>query len=444
MSLARRGPGWGAVLLLAALLFLQADGITSAIDGETCYSRQHRDAIVNVHVALNGNGATMDARVEAAERDCVLACCSEEVKPGIKCNMVVYKPSSKDGAENCYLFHCETEHDCPLMVANPGINTYDIFKGLTHPAVKGNPPTKQPTTTQSTSATVSPKATIATVTQPPLATTTTQPPTMTSTTPPTTTTTTTTLPMTTTTEVTTKTTNALATRESAVVLVTMPVVTMPSMPVATIVTTATTKTQVSSTTTAVTSTTLSPTLPPKPPQPHQVPAKSSRPLKRPEAHAGRPNAKTVEISTKTIPTTTATQKPTTTTAPTTTSTTTSTTTTITTATTTTPSTMPSTTTTTTTTTTATAERTTVVVVGTENDLKNKALGPDTLKPSTAGSGPGKAPRSQSVWKNSLVVVVVVTLIFLTLLLAIVGRKAVESFDRRHYTRLELNDLHYEI
>uniref|UniRef100_A0AAY5EUA1 Seven cysteines N-terminal domain-containing protein n=1 Tax=Electrophorus electricus TaxID=8005 RepID=A0AAY5EUA1_ELEEL len=421
MSLARRGPGWGAVLLLAALLFLQADGITSAIDGETCYSRQHRDAIVNVHVALNGNGATMDARVEAAERDCVLACCSEEVKPGIKCNMVVYKPSSKDGAENCYLFHCETEHDCPLMVANPGINTYDIFKGRFFP-----------------------KATIATVTQPPLATTTTQPPTMTSTTPPTTTTTTTTLPMTTTTEVTTKTTNALATRESAVVLVTMPVVTMPSMPVATIVTTATTKTQVSSTTTAVTSTTLSPTLPPKPPQPHQVPAKSSRPLKRPEAHAGRPNAKTVEISTKTIPTTTATQKPTTTTAPTTTSTTTSTTTTITTATTTTPSTMPSTTTTTTTTTTATAERTTVVVVGTENDLKNKALGPDTLKPSTAGSGPGKAPRSQSVWKNSLVVVVVVTLIFLTLLLAIVGRKAVESFDRRHYTRLELNDLHYEI
>lgn len=40
--------------------------------------------------------------------------------------------------------------------------------------------------------------------------------------------------------------------------------------------------------------------------------------------------------------------------------------------------------------------------------------------------------------------VVLALAVLTLALAVGGRKAMESFDRRHYTRLELNELHYEV
>lgn len=79
-----------------------------------------------------------------------------------------------------------------------------------------------------------------------------------------------------------------------------------------------------------------------------------------------------------------------------------------------------------------------------NDLKNGASGPDGLMPPAEGSSPDKTKGLQMTWKNGLVAVVVVMLICLTLVLAIVGRKAMESFDRRHYTRLELNDLHYEI
>ncbi|KAF5907929.1 MANSC domain-containing protein 1, partial [Clarias magur] len=117
-----------AKLLLGALIFLQACGCALSSSGETCYSRQHRDTIVNVRKALDLQKTVMDVRKKEAERDCILACCSEELKPGIKCNMVVYKPSGQDGVENCHLFHCETEQDCPLMSASPGTNTYDIFK----------------------------------------------------------------------------------------------------------------------------------------------------------------------------------------------------------------------------------------------------------------------------------------------------------------------------
>lgn len=57
------------------------------------------------------------------------------------------------------------------------------------------------------------------------------------------------------------------------------------------------------------------------------------------------------------------------------------------------------------------------------------------KAATAGHG---------LVKSGVVVFMVLGLAVLTLALAIGGRKAMESFDRRHYTRLELNDLHYEV
>ncbi|CDQ85677.1 unnamed protein product [Oncorhynchus mykiss] len=65
-------------------------------------------------------------------------------------------------------------------------------------------------------------------------------------------------------------------------------------------------------------------------------------------------------------------------------------------------------------------------------------------PGTEGQGGGKEVAGRGALKSSLVAVVVVGLAILTLALAVVGRKAMESFDRRHYTRLELNDLHYEV
>ncbi|KAL7857955.1 hypothetical protein AOLI_G00180570 [Acnodon oligacanthus] len=138
MALVYQSSYKAAMLLLVGLLFLQASSPALCSNGKTCYSRQHRDAIVDVRIAVEHNGAITSSRVKQAEKDCILACCSEEVEPGIKCNMVVYKPSSQTGTDNCYLFHCETEQDCPLVAAKPGINTYDISKDVIHPTAKGN------------------------------------------------------------------------------------------------------------------------------------------------------------------------------------------------------------------------------------------------------------------------------------------------------------------
>ncbi|KAM3588009.1 uncharacterized protein V6R79_019140 [Siganus canaliculatus] len=120
-------------LLLAALLLLTSLPV-STTEPETCFSRQHQSAIVNMQLALNRQSTAMDARVVRSERDCVLACCSEEVKPGAKCNMVVFHGNKPAGDNNCFLFHCPSEQDCPLMKALDGINTYDIYKERTTPA----------------------------------------------------------------------------------------------------------------------------------------------------------------------------------------------------------------------------------------------------------------------------------------------------------------------
>lgn len=43
--------------------------------------------------------------------------------------MAVFKANQEAGLENCFLFHCQTEQDCPLMKALDNVNTYDIYKG---------------------------------------------------------------------------------------------------------------------------------------------------------------------------------------------------------------------------------------------------------------------------------------------------------------------------
>ncbi|CAG5901010.1 unnamed protein product [Menidia menidia] len=58
-------------------------------------------------------------------------------------------------------------------------------------------------------------------------------------------------------------------------------------------------------------------------------------------------------------------------------------------------------------------------------------------------GRGKELAAQGALRSGVVAFMVLGVAVLTLALAVGGRKAMESFDRRHYTRLELNDLHYE-
>ncbi|KAF3859755.1 hypothetical protein F7725_022154 [Dissostichus mawsoni] len=287
-------------LLLVVVTSLMTSLVTSqALDPETCYSRQHQSAIVNVRQAMTNPSTAMDARAVTSERDCVLSCCSEEVKPGAKCNMAVFNGNKPAGEDNCFLFHCEVEQDCPLMKAQDNINTYDIYKGLIHP------------TTLRTSTTT---------------TTTTEPTTIT-----------------------------ITTNQHQ----------LHHQPHNTTQSTTTTTTPPTTTTT-----TLAPTTPPTttmttPPLPPFIILATMAPVP------------------------------------------------------------PETATTTTTTTTTTSPTTTTTTIAMK-------------KPNKPGLG------SHGALRSGVVAFMVLGLAVLTLALAVGGRKAMESFDRRHYTRLELNDLHYEV
>ncbi|MEQ2250569.1 hypothetical protein ILYODFUR_002233 [Ilyodon furcidens] len=427
-----------AISLVMVLMTLPA----SALGPETCFSRQHQGTAVIVRQALNRQAAAMIARTVHSERDCVLACCSEEVLTGARCNMAVFKGNKHSAEDNCLLFHCPTELDCPLMKAPEGSNTYDIYKGLSHP------PTLRPVTMTTTIQT----------------TTTTSPPT---------------------TPTTTQTTTTASTPTTAQALPSPtepppPFIIIATVPVGIPPTTTTTTTP-----TTPTTTTMGPSATFTSRKPNKTSKKQNKTIKKGKSH---PSITTTTTTTQTAPSSTTslpaetarkevehknTSIPETTTAVTTFKTT-STTTTASATTTTIP--MSSTTLPTTTITTTTSPTTTTTITTTTTTTTQCTTSTSTTEPTTtvmaqppslifipkdslqsdpdlqpghthlnSSSSRGKVVvAAQGALKGGVVAFMVLGLAVLTLALAVGGRKAMESFDRRHYTRLELNDLHYEI
>ncbi|XP_070710296.1 MANSC domain-containing protein 1 [Pempheris klunzingeri] len=379
-------PSWAFGLLAAVLLMSSLP--VSAVDPETCFSRQHQSVIVNVRQALNRPATAMDARAVQSERDCVLACCSEEVKPGAKCNMAVFNGNKPPREDNCFLFHCQTEQDCPLMKAQDGINTYDIYKGLIHPTTMrpvAMATTMDQTTTTTTTTTHTPTT--------PTTTTTTR---RSTTTPPTTTTTTTTT--TTSAPTTTQAPATTAAPPPIIVIATMPVVT----PAPTSTTTTATTTTRAPTTKTTTTTPAPPVMPAAAKKPNKTSKKQNKTAKKVKPHpvSTTPSARPATTSLRVV-TATKEAAPRTTSKPTTTTT------------------------------------TSLVIVPKDAVQSDHAL-------QNSSAGRGKAAAARGAMKSGVVAFMVLGLAVLTLALAVGGRKAMESFDRRHYTRLELNDLHYEV
>ncbi|MED6282702.1 hypothetical protein CHARACLAT_001142 [Characodon lateralis] len=422
-----------AVALVMVLMTLPA----SALGPETCFSRQHQGTAVIVRQALNRQAAAMINQTVNSERECVIACCSKEVLtgdqhiPGARCNMAVFKGNKHSAEHNCLLFHCPTELDCPLMKAPEGSNTYDIYKGLSHP------PTLRPVTMTTTIQT----------------------------------TTTTSRPTTPTTTQTTTTAQALPSPTEPP----PPFIIIATVPVGIPPTTTTTKTP--------TTTTMGPSATFTSRKPNKTSKKQNKTIKKGKSHPSitTTTTQTAPSSTTSLPAETARKEvehkntsipETTTAAPT--FKTTSTTTTASATTTTIP--MSSTTLPTTTITTTTSPTTTTTITTTTTTTTQCTTSTSTTEPTTtvmaqppslifipkdpiqsdpdiqpghthlnSSSSQGKVVvAAQGALKGGVVTFMVLGLAVLTLALAVGGRKAMESFDRRHYTRLELNDLHYEI
>uniref|UniRef100_A0A3Q3GVH9 Mucin-2-like n=1 Tax=Labrus bergylta TaxID=56723 RepID=A0A3Q3GVH9_9LABR len=369
---------WTPRLLLTALLMLtmMTSLPVSAVEAETCFSRQHQSVIVNVRLSSDVVLKVLTTLI--GNNVCVC------VSKGAKCNMAVFNSNKQAGEDNCFLFHCQTEQDCPLMKAEDGINTYDIYKGKDNLTLSPTATTPTTTTTTTTPATTTPATTTTTTTTTmrkpnhpnrkqnktpkkikphPVSTTTLAPPPQTST-------------------------------ASLIVVTAAPRTTEKLQP----------RTETTTTTTATPTTTTA--------------------------------ATTTPTTTMTTPTTTTS---TTTTPPTTTTTT------PTTTTTTTPKTTTTTTTTTTTEppTTRATQAVSLIIVPKGAVQSDPALLSDHALQNSSISR-GKAVAARGALKSGVVAFMVLGLAVLTLALAVGGRKAMESFDRRHYTRLELNDLHYEV
>ncbi|XP_035288233.1 MANSC domain-containing protein 1-like [Anguilla anguilla] len=116
------------LLLTMMLLLWGAVSVISAQGQQLCFSKQHQEKTINVRVALSKKTTIMHAVCHPSELDCLKACCSTDPKD-LNCNIAIFKPGKLQGTENCYLFHCKRDEDCPLMTMN-GVNTYNIFKGL--------------------------------------------------------------------------------------------------------------------------------------------------------------------------------------------------------------------------------------------------------------------------------------------------------------------------
>ena len=81
MATVMRIPRLTRVAMVMVMLYASLASV-SGLEPETCFSRQHRQATVNVRLASSRPGTVIDSRIVQSERDCILACCSEEVAPG--------------------------------------------------------------------------------------------------------------------------------------------------------------------------------------------------------------------------------------------------------------------------------------------------------------------------------------------------------------------------
>ncbi|XP_061662347.1 MANSC domain-containing protein 1 [Syngnathoides biaculeatus] len=124
-------PAPAPLFLLFLLLQLPPPGRS---EPERCVSMQHRNATVDARAALAVPGAAVNARSLPFERDCVLACCSQPVRPGARCDAAAFDGDKRGGDDNCFLYRCPGGRGCPLAEAPPPVSAYYVFRDAIHPS----------------------------------------------------------------------------------------------------------------------------------------------------------------------------------------------------------------------------------------------------------------------------------------------------------------------
>uniref|UniRef100_A0A3B3Q370 Uncharacterized protein n=1 Tax=Paramormyrops kingsleyae TaxID=1676925 RepID=A0A3B3Q370_9TELE len=377
-------PSWSVKMGVGLVFSLALLWSSSSATTKQCFSKERTNLIINASAAFLARTTVLDL-INVSPNTIII--CAFYFLAVFKCNWAVYRPDKPSGSENCYLFYCEREEDCPLIPMN-GVNSYNIFTGVDYPSMNHLTTTKaatQPSTTPRVTIRVTAKPTYVTTPSTPTATTHTS------------------------TAVTTPTQPVTTTQPTTTTITTLPpTITQPSI--------STTLPSITSTEPSITTTTTTTTT---------TVTTSTQPA------SSRQTTTTIQpaSTTQQLPATTRTPQPSSTTA----------------------HTQPTTTLTSTTPTLLMTQRSAASMTPlqvTAKEAKSMLVAPPPPAPPTTKPGHTNPPKRNTVHqrtlKSTLEVAVVVGLVFLALVIALVGRKAMESFNRRQYTRLELNDLYYDV
>lgn len=109
---------------LPYLLTLSALFLVTVSMSAPCISQTFPNMVIDISQAVARGARFTDPLSVFSVEECLSACCMPLAMGGDPdCNLIVFDARKEPGLQNCYIFHCPTLDDCPL-VPSPGVLSY--------------------------------------------------------------------------------------------------------------------------------------------------------------------------------------------------------------------------------------------------------------------------------------------------------------------------------
>nr|XP_014353462.1 PREDICTED: MANSC domain-containing protein 1 isoform X2 [Latimeria chalumnae] len=128
---------WHVAVMLPLLLCV----LPSPSAAEHCFTDQMEDVIIDIKAALPLGVRSREPLYTAAAEVCTNLCCDGVKINEKKCNLVIFDFRKHPQQDNCYLFHCPSAEACPMKTLK-GLKSYRIRRDDESPSVEGADPLK--------------------------------------------------------------------------------------------------------------------------------------------------------------------------------------------------------------------------------------------------------------------------------------------------------------
>uniref|UniRef100_H3BGP2 MANSC domain containing 1 n=1 Tax=Latimeria chalumnae TaxID=7897 RepID=H3BGP2_LATCH len=117
---------WHVAVMLPLLLCV----LPSPSAAEHCFTDQMEDVIIDIKAALPLGVRSREPLYTAAAEVCTNLCCDGvKINGQKKCNLVIFDFRKHPQQDNCYLFHCPSAEACPMKTLK-GLKSYRIRRVL--------------------------------------------------------------------------------------------------------------------------------------------------------------------------------------------------------------------------------------------------------------------------------------------------------------------------